>query len=262
MAVDPNVKSAGSQSIHRAAHVMKVIARYGSDGARLNDIAKQTKLTRPTVHRMLKALVDEGMVVQGEDTRRYHLGEVIHQLGLVAFRPMDVVAKLRPMLSELARETRNTAYLMTMSGYDIVCLDRIDGDFPVRAYTFEIGRRSPLGAGAASLVFLSLRSDSDLERILEVNGPALREYGYQSLQPLRSNVMKARRYGVGISHGRIAAGVVAVSVLIPSGAHLPYLAFSVAAVSPQMPKERITEVTKLLRRLAAKAARTMKSPLP
>lgn len=248
----------GSQSIHRAAHVMKVIARYGSDGARLNDIAKQTKVTRPTVHRMLKALIDEGLVIQNLETRRYLLGEVIHQLGLVAFHHMDVVARLRPIMLELARETRNTAYLMTMSGYDIVCLDRIDGDHPVRAYTFEIGRRSPLGAGAASLVFLSMRNDSDLERILEVNGPALREYGYQTLQPLRNNVTKARRHGVGISQGRIAAGVVAVSVLIPNTKRMPFLAFSVAAPARQMPKERIAEITKLLRRLTKKASQTLR----
>lgn len=251
--------SSGSQSIRRAAHVMKIIARYGSDGARLNDVVKQTKVTRPTVHRILKALVDEGFVIQCDLTRRYRLGQVIHQLGLVAFQPMDIVAKLRPLLVELARETRDTAYLMTMSGYDIVCLDRVDGDFPVRAYTFEIGRRSPLGAGAASLVFLSLRSDNELERILEVNGPALREYGYQTLQPLRSNVAKARRHGVGISHGRIAAGVVAVSVLIPNPTSTPFLAFSVAAVSGRMPKERFVEITKLLRKLSGRASRVLAS---
>lgn len=252
------LKSDGSQSIHRAVHVMKTIARYGSDGARLSDIALQTKVTRPTVHRILKALVNEDLIIQNAITRRYHLGQVIHQLGLVAFQPMDVVAQLRPLLIELARETHNTAYLMTVSGFDIVCLDRIDGDMPVRAYTFEIGRRSPLGAGAASLVFLSLRSDSELERILEVNGPALREYGYQSLQPLRNNVGKARRIGVGISQGRIAAGVVAVSVLVPNPKRDSYLAFSVAGVSGQMSKERIAEVTKALRKTSVKASRLLR----
>lgn len=248
---------AGSQSIHRAAHVMKVIARYGSEGARLNDLARQTKVTRPTVHRILKALIEEGMVVQNAETRRYHLGEVIHQLGLIAFQRMDVVPKLRPMLVDLARRTGNTAYLMTVSGFDIVCLDRIDGSFPVRAYTFEIGRRSPLGAGAASLAFLSLRSDSDLEQILDVNGPALREYGYQSLQRLRDDVTKARRRGVSISHGRIAAGVVALSALVPNAEGVPYLALSVAAPSPQMPRGRIEEVSRLLQKSAALASNTL-----
>lgn len=253
----PPSQYAGSQSIHRAAHVMKMIARYGSDGARLNDIATQTKMTRPTVHRILKALTDEGLVIQNEATRRYHLGQVIHQLGLVAFQPMDVVAQLHSLLVELARETCNTAYLMTVSGYDIVCLDRIDGDLPVPAYTFEIGRRSPLGAGAASLAFLSLRSDSELERILEVNGPALREYGYKTLQSLRNSVEKARRLGVGISQGRMAAGVVAVSVLVPNSKRPPFLAFSIAAATGQMPKERIIEVTKLLRKTSAKARKLL-----
>ncbi len=81
-------------------------------------------------------------------------------------------------------------------------------------------------------------SDSDLERILEVNGPALREYGYQTLQPLRNNVTNARRHGVGISQGRITAGVVAVSVLIPNTKRCRFWLLAFAAPARQMPKER------------------------
>ena len=247
-------EASGSQSIYRAARLMKAIARYGMEGARLNDLSKNAQLSRPTAHRILKALAAEGIVMQDGLSRRYYLGHVVHELGLVAFKPADVAARLRPLLSDLAQETHDTVYLMTVSGYDIVCLDRIDGDFPVRAYTFEVGRRSPLGAGAASLMFLACRNDSEIDTILKVNGPALREYGYRTPHELRAKVMQARQRGVGISRGRIAAGVVAVSVLVPNPNSIPFLAVSVAAVAGRMPKARISELTARLRRLSTKAA--------
>jgi DNA-binding IclR family transcriptional regulator len=229
------------------------------EGAGLSDLSKNAQLTRPTTHRILKALAAEGLVMQDGSSRRYHLGHVVHELGLVAFKPIDVAARLRPLLSGLARETRDTVYLMTVSGYDIVCLDRIDGDFPVRAYTFEVGRRSPLGAGAASLVFLARRSDSEIDVILGVNGPALREYGYHTPQELRSKVMQARQRGVGISRGRIAAGVVAVSVLVPNPNSVPFLALTVTAIAGRMPKARIAELTARLRKVSAKASAALLS---
>src|SRR5450756_1552925 len=113
-------EASGSQSVYRAARLMKAIARYGTEGAGLSELSKNAQLTRPTTHRILKALAAEGHVMQDRPSRRYHLGHVVHELGLVAFKPMDVAARLRPLLSDLARETHDTVYLMTVSGYDIV----------------------------------------------------------------------------------------------------------------------------------------------
>ncbi|HUY01758.1 MAG TPA: helix-turn-helix domain-containing protein, partial [Rhodocyclaceae bacterium] len=56
--------NAGTQSIERAAQVLRIIASRNSVGLRLVDISKQAKLARPTAHRILKCLMVEGLVRQ------------------------------------------------------------------------------------------------------------------------------------------------------------------------------------------------------
>ena len=77
-------KREGSQSISRAIRAMKHIARHTPNGMRLVDIAEEMNLERPTAHRVLKALVQEGMLVQLPGSKRYTLGPVMFELGLAA----------------------------------------------------------------------------------------------------------------------------------------------------------------------------------
>ncbi|MCP8713081.1 helix-turn-helix domain-containing protein, partial [Streptomyces sp. AC04842] len=63
----------GAQGITRAVLVLKLLARQADVGLRLVDLAQAAQLTRPTMHRLLKALVAQGMAVQDAATRRYRL---------------------------------------------------------------------------------------------------------------------------------------------------------------------------------------------
>jgi len=51
-----------------------LVAAQAPNGIRLVDLALQMGLERPTAHRLLKALMQEGMLVQQAGTRRYSLG--------------------------------------------------------------------------------------------------------------------------------------------------------------------------------------------
>ena len=41
------------------------------------------------------------------------------------------------------------------NGFDAVCLDRMEGPFPIRSFTGDIGGKVPLGIGQGSLAILS-----------------------------------------------------------------------------------------------------------
>ena len=49
----------GTQTVHRVALLLRTVASMGSQGTRLIDLARQTNLERPTVHRLLKGLMKE-----------------------------------------------------------------------------------------------------------------------------------------------------------------------------------------------------------
>ena len=71
----------GVQSVERAFELLEVIARAGGEAA-LSELAADTPLPLPTIHRLLRTLVGVGYVRQLPN-RRYSLGPRLIRLGEV-----------------------------------------------------------------------------------------------------------------------------------------------------------------------------------
>ena len=81
---DTTPGATGTQSFERAALLLREIAAHGSRGARLADLVADTGLAKPTVHRLLAALIRERMLEQVPETRRYFLGPELFVMGSIA----------------------------------------------------------------------------------------------------------------------------------------------------------------------------------
>src|SRR3954469_1665010 len=73
-----------TQSIDRAVALLSLVGEAGVDGARLTDLVAASGLAKPTVRRILLALVRAGLVDQDEETRRYQVGPELYVLGRLA----------------------------------------------------------------------------------------------------------------------------------------------------------------------------------
>lgn len=187
----------GTQSIGRAASLLRLIASTeGRDGGfSLGDLAEQSRLEKPTVHRILRRLVEENMLVQDPAARTYHLGPLLYELGLAAKPPIPARQWCSEALAELARLTGDSTFLIGRSGHDSVCLDRREGHFPIKVLVLGVGQRRPLGAGAGSIALMSLQPDDDIHRSLVHNADRLRARGEPSPDALMTVVQQARKQG-------------------------------------------------------------------
>ena len=59
----PAAKAAGTQTIQRASLLVRLIASRSRTGMRLAEVVQHCHLERPTAHRILKCLVDEGFLM-------------------------------------------------------------------------------------------------------------------------------------------------------------------------------------------------------
>ena len=62
--------AAGTQSIDRATTLLLLVGRAAPAGARLSELTQQCDLPKPTVRRMLLALVRAGLLEQDAETRK------------------------------------------------------------------------------------------------------------------------------------------------------------------------------------------------
>lgn len=237
----------GTQSIERAAHVMRVIASRNTTGLRLVDIARHTKLERPTAHRILRCLIAEGMVRQDPETRCYFLGHLIFELGLAASSNFNLRDICRPSLERLAEKSGDTVFLTIRSGYDTVCIDRREGSFPIRTLTLDVGTRRPLGVGAGGLALLMSLPDENVEEVLAANALRLGAYNKLTLRALMRMVKRSKVLGYALNDAQVTPGATSVGLPIRSRFDEPFLAISIGAISSRMSEKRQKELASLIR---------------
>ena len=241
-------RRAGTQSIQRAALLVRLIASRSGPGSRLADVVQHSQLERSTVRRMLKCLIEEGFVRQDADTRRYALGPLVFELGLAAAPQFNLVDICRPALARLAEATGDTVFLTVRSGYDTVCIDRKEGSFPIRALTLDVGTRRPLGAGAGGLALLMPLSDAEVNAIVNANAVRLRGYNFLTVPALNGMLKRARELGYALNDNHITAGATSIGLPIISRYGQPFAAISVGAISSRMDAGRQKKVAAMLRR--------------
>jgi DNA-binding IclR family transcriptional regulator len=243
---DEVARLSGTQSIERALTLMREIAAHNRVGSRLLDLASRTGLQRPTVHRMLKCLTLENMVLQDPDSHRYYLGPMVFELGLTAAPRFNLREICHPAMNRIAEATGDTVFLTQRSGLDAVCVDRQEGTFPIKTFTLEIGMRRPLGVGTGSLAILAALSDEEVRHVVNANAPRLPEYGLTP-SSLLGQVKRAQKLGYAVREMPSLAGVRSIGHALHNQSGMAFAALSVSAISSRMSEKRVIELATLLR---------------
>jgi DNA-binding IclR family transcriptional regulator len=232
---------AGGQAIERACAILKELARHGRLGARLLDLTRATCLSRPTVHRMLQSLIQEGLAIQ-HPSRRYGLGPVLFELGLLAPTPIENLERFRPLIQGLADQCGDTAHLMIRRGRDVVYLLRAEGAFPIRTYTISVGERLPMVASLGGIAILAGEPDSEIGEILQDLDPTDETVRNASIGQVRAQIEFIRARGYGWGADVVMEGVAGLAAAVPNSNGAAYLAVSIAAIKSRFTDERIKRV--------------------
>ncbi len=236
----------GGLSIHRAVCLLREVVNLNDRGARLPELAENVGLHLATARRMLKALVTEGLLTYDPVTKLYHLGIDLYYFGAAAHQ-FKIRDRCRTTLERVARISGDTAYLVIRSGNDVLCIDRVEGDFPIRALTHEVGMRVPLGIGAGSLTLLAFSPPEQIQRIINANRLRYPKYNNRTAQYVRTMVARAQRSGYGVSEGNVMPGAVGIGVPIRNHKGEAIAAMSVTAVNWRMVKNRREQIAELLK---------------
>lgn len=238
----------GTQTIQRASLLMRLLASRSRGGLRLAEVVKNSGLEHPTVHRILKGLMAEGLVTQDAGTRRYLLGPLVYELGLAAAPQFSLPDICRPSLQRIAEKTGDTVFLTARSGNDSVCIDRKEGSFPIKTFTLEVGARRPLGAGAGGLALLMLLPDEAVDDIVRANAARFGSYNNLTVPSLLKALERSRALGYALNDIHNTAGATTLSLPIVNRYGEPFAAISIGAISSRMTDERQKELVSILRK--------------
>lgn len=236
----------GSQSVYRAIAILSGVARNNATGITATKLANELELTLATTHRLLRVLASEGMLTFDPYSKKYHLGLELYTLGMEA-RHFGLRNLLATPMERIREVTRETVFLVVRSGADALCLERLDGDFPIRKLTLTVGSRRPLGVGAGSLALLAAESDEVVEQVLRHNDKLYKDYAGFTLEKIREAIALTRKRRASFNDGRLANEVRAVGMAFGPLGEPPYAAVSIATSQARMEEQERTKFQALLK---------------
>ncbi len=246
-------ESGGAQSVDRALSLLSLVARGGGEEVPITTLTQLSGLSRPTVRRMLLALMRAGLVEQNPKTRNYALGPESYVVGLMAQRRFDLLDFAMDSLKDLAAESGDSSFISMRRGAYSVCLHREEGSYPIRTQALQVGYRHPLGVGAGAMAILAALPDDELALMREEITPLLAK-GYDRYTPeiVGASIAQCRRDGWALNPGLYLANSWAIGVAIkaPTGDVLG--ALSIAAIDSRMGEDRQKDLAKMLLREARK----------
>ncbi|HXD28004.1 MAG TPA: IclR family transcriptional regulator [Arthrobacter sp.] len=212
----PAKPASGVQSVERAFELLELMARAGGE-CTLSELAQETPLPLPTIHRLLRTLVGIGYVRQLPN-RRYALGPRLIRLGEVANRQLGAVAS--PLLRRLVEQLGESANLAVLDGDKITYVSQAPSPHSMRMFT-EVGRRADLHNTGAGKAILSVLDDQRIDRLVGQAGMAApTPNAITSLAALHDEIAKIRNVGFAVDEEEQEVGVRCFAMAVP-GAPTP-----------------------------------------
>lgn len=233
-------QSGGVQSVSRALDLLEVVAQAGGQMA-ISEMATASGLPLPTIHRLVRTLVDRGYMRQLPN-RRYTLGSRLIPLGEVAGAMLGTWA--RPVLERLVRELGESANLAVLDGDRVAYVAQVPSTHSMRMFT-EVGRRVYPHCTGVGKAVLSLLPDDQIRALVGRTGmPAQTELTLTDPDSLIAAVHRIRQDGFAMDEGEQEVGVRCVAVPVPAdGARM---AVSVSGPAPRMTPDLVQRAIPLL----------------
>lgn len=236
----------GTQVLARAAALLRAIGGSSTNGLSTSEAARAAEVPRPTAHRLLTALSDQGMVDRDAQTGRWALGPELYLLGASASNRYDITSEARSVIDVLARHTGESVFLSARRGDETVCVSSRDGSFPLRSHVLHEGIRFPLGVASAGLAILSHLPARDIDDYLARSDLQTHWGEAHSEASVRERVALTRVTGYAVNPGLIVEGSWGIGAAVFDRNGRPSWALSLTGVETRFRPERITEMGTLL----------------
>jgi IclR family transcriptional regulator, KDG regulon repressor len=208
-----NKKASAVKSIYRAANILTCVS---SGLNSITDIAEYCKLSKSTVHRLLKALGESNLIVQDPVSREYYLGQLITKL---ISRPQItheyLIASTDKELKRLANITEETICLGIMTGLKYFGLREIPSKHQLRVVEAEPNIVAPIYAGASGKVLLSQLNNIELKlAVKNIQLEPITDFTVTSIEELIKQIRRTRQLGYAISADEVVTGATSIAAPI------------------------------------------------
>ncbi|KLN59943.1 hypothetical protein WH96_14605 [Kiloniella spongiae] len=195
-----------------------------------SEIIGKTGMSRSTVSRLVRYLVETGYLAEIPKTGRYSLGMAAINLGQRAMVGFDISAICQPILDKLAKITSETIILTVFdkASNRVVCINQIESRGGGLRVFEEVGASFPLHAGAAPRAILACLSDELVDGYLKGKLKAFTSQTFVEKKLLKENIETIRSQGYAVSSEETYEGAAGIAAAFTSSGGQPVGSLAIA----------------------------------
>jgi DNA-binding IclR family transcriptional regulator len=216
----------------------------------LQGLVETTGMAKPTLHRMLQQLEGAGLLIRENNGRYYRIGARLRRMAESLLLNDTHHGARHAVLRDLVDELGESCNLTTLSGSEIVYLDRVETPEPLR-FTLQPGSRVPAHCSASGKMIMSQLAPAQRRRLLEA-APLKRftPSTVTDVDRIEEELKQVRRDGYAIDAEEFLPGLVCAAVLVPSAAGPSNLGIAVQAPVMRLTPDKALRLLPALRRAA------------
>ncbi len=205
----------GDGTVAKALSLLDRVAEAG-EPVRFTTLLSDSPFPKATLHRLLRTLTGEGMLVFEPRTQTYSLGPRLMRLAHTAWRHSGLAEAARPVLDRLMAEIGETLHLAQLDQGQVLYLDKRVAAQAVPMYS-STGKIAPAyctGVGKAMLAFLT--ADAQDRAVVR---QSFRQHTPNTLvteDALRAELAAIRARGYAVDREEHEPGIICVAVPIRS----------------------------------------------
>lgn len=233
-----------SSTVVKAITILETLAS-SPDPMNIGELAKATRIPRPTIYRFIHTWEDKGYIELQEDGT-YRLGTKILKLSRIVLDNIDLRVVAKPILRDLRSQVDETTILSVLEGNHIFYLGNFECTHALRPHS-RMGTIDPLhctSAGKAILAFLPALEQNALVNNLDFS--AITPNTITNKNDLLAELAEIKNQGFAFDLEENEIGINEISVPVYNHNRQVEAAISVSGPAFRLDKDRLTEIAPMV----------------
>lgn len=164
----PAAQVAGTAAFSKFMHVLQIVADWPTtnSGPTVAEVVRTSGLPRPTVHRIVAALLAEQLLTETRGGNGLALGVRLMQLASRSWGQSELRVIAAEELKRLRDVTGDTVHLAVPNGRNMVYIEKLESLSAVRMAS-RIGTNVPMHSTAVGKAYLAALEPSSFEKLLK-----------------------------------------------------------------------------------------------
>lgn len=244
--------SGAAKTLVKGVMLLNLVMEH-PQGITLAELSRLAELPKPTAHRVLGVLVDEGLL-RTDSVGTYRLGTQCLVLGMAFLNALDLRQESRDLLADLLHHTGETCHLGVLDGDRIVYIEKVESSHAVRMHS-SIGSTGPVHSTGLGKAMLAHSEPGVIEAVIAKGLPPRTPQTITAADKLRAHLAEVRRRGFAVDDIENEEGIRCVGAPVFDHNGGVVAGISVAGPTYRITFDRIDEIGDQVRRAALELSR-------